>query len=157
MRNTNWWTCSLVTVMAITLFGVTSHGQAASGARQSPVPEIKLAPASPIPSVEGKDNFGAYCAVCHGAEGRGNGPAAPAMKATVPDLTTIAARHDGNFNASAVEYIIRGTGKTATPAHGTTEMPIWGQVFASADGNQAVPSMRIKNLVRYIESIQRRK
>jgi hypothetical protein len=56
-------------------------------------------------------------------------PAAPAMKVPVPDLTTIAKRSAGKFNATDVEYIIRGTGKTATPAHGVEDMPIWGDVF----------------------------
>ena len=79
------------------------------------------------------------------------------MKAPVPDLTTIARRHGGKFDSAAVEYIVRGTGKTETPAHGTKEMPIWGPVFASAVGDPAATTLRIKNLVRYLESIQQGK
>jgi mono/diheme cytochrome c family protein len=115
-------------------------------------PKIKTVPAVPIQSVDGPDNFHAYCAVCHGADAKGNGPAAPAMKAKVPDLTTFAARHDGKFNAVHVEQIITGVGKTPSPAHGVEEMPIWGEVFRSED--RAKTAMRVGNLVKYIQSIQ---
>jgi mono/diheme cytochrome c family protein len=115
-------------------------------------PKIKTVPAVPIQSVDGADNFHAYCAVCHGADAKGNGPAAPAMKAKVPDLTTFAARHDGKFNSVTVEQIITGVGKTPSPAHGVEEMPIWGEVFRSED--RAKTAMRVGNLVKYIQSIQ---
>jgi mono/diheme cytochrome c family protein len=119
---------------------------------QKPVPSVKEVSARPILSIAGKDNFDAYCAVCHGKDGKGDGPAAPAMKAALPDLTTMAKRNNGRFDAARVEYIVRGTGKTATPAHGVEHMPIWGDVFRSED--QARARLRIGNLVRYVESIQ---
>ena len=125
---------------------------------QSQTPDIKAVPYAAIQSVEGRDNFASYCAVCHGMDGRGNGAAAPAMRAPVPDLTTLAVRQNGRFDSAAVEYVVRGTGKKmATPAHGTPDMPIWGRVFAPLPGDQPVASMRVKNLVQYIESIQRTK
>ena len=147
-------------LLAATVFalGVEVRGHAqtdAAGQRQTP--DIKLVPYAAIQSVEGRDNFAAYCAVCHGMDGRGNGAAAAAMKAPVPDLTTLAARHQGKFDAPAVEYVIRGTGKMATPAHGTVDMPIWGRVFGPLAVDQPVATLRIRNLVQYLESIQRRK
>ena len=133
---------------------VIACGVAAASAQTPPAqkPTVKAVRAAPISSVEGADNYQAYCAVCHGREGKGDGPAAPAMKVPVPDLTTIAKRNKGRFNAAEVEYIIRGTGKTATPAHGVEEMPIWGAVFHSEDKSRS--TLRIRNLVQYIESIQ---
>ena len=127
----------------------------AGAAAQTPSgqkPKIKTVAAVPIQSVDGADNFQAYCAVCHGQGAKGNGPAAPAMKVAVPDLTTIAQRNKGSFNAIEVEQIIRGTGKTATPAHGTEDMPIWGEVFRAED--RAKSTLRIGNLVTYLKSIQ---
>ena len=122
-------------------------------AGQTQVPKVKAGRAVPIVSVEGRDNYVAYCAVCHGLDGTGNGPAAPAMKKPVADLTTVAKRHGGKFNPIDVEYIIKGTGKTETPAHGVEEMPIWGDVFRHDE--KGVGVLRIRNLVKYIESIQR--
>ena len=137
---------------------VLACGLAAGVAAQTPsgqtqVPKLKGVRSVPITSVEGRDNYVAYCAVCHGVEGRGNGPAASAMKAPVPDLTTIAKRSGGKFNRTDVEYIIRGTGKTATPAHGVEDMPIWGDVFRYED--RGINVLRIRNLAQYLQSIQR--
>ena len=42
-----------------------------------------------IQSLKGADLFRSYCASCHGREGKGDGPVAPALNAKVPDLTTI--------------------------------------------------------------------
>jgi mono/diheme cytochrome c family protein len=117
-----------------------------------PVPTVKSARAVPLQSVEGKENFEAYCAVCHGQDGKGQGPAAPAMKVPVPDLTTIAARNKGKFDAARVEMIVRGSGKTSTPAHGVETMPIWGDVFRVED--RATQTLRIGNLVKYVQSLQ---
>ncbi len=149
------WRTYLFVGAVVLLSSPAAQGQARSSVAQTPVPQVRLAPCTPIPSVEGRDNFSAYCAVCHGADARGGGPAAPAMKAPVPDLTTLAMRNGGKFDLPAVEYIVRGTGKIATPAHGTTDMPIWGQVFCSTD--RAVGALRMTNLVKYLESIQRGK
>lgn len=115
-------------------------------------PIIKTTSAVPIQSVDGADNYHAYCAVCHGSDAKGNGPAAPAMKVKVPDLTMIADRHKGKFNPTQIEQIITGAGKTPTPAHGVEEMPIWGDVFRSED--RAKNALRVGNLVKYLQSIQ---
>lgn len=149
--------CFLVAVAAFSLtLGMHAQTQT-SAVGQSPVPAVKVVPYAAIQSVEGRDNFVAYCAVCHGMDGKGDGPAAPAMKAPVPDLTTLAMRHNGKFDSVAVEYIVKGTGKLVTPAHGSSEMPIWGRVFAPLAADQPVATIRIRNLVQYMETIQRTK
>jgi hypothetical protein len=48
-----------------------------------------------IRSTRGADLFRAYCASCHGRDAKGHGPAAPALKATVPDLTVLAKNNGG--------------------------------------------------------------
>ena len=140
---------------ALALIGGAAIGL--SAAPQGQTPSVKAVPYAAINSVEGQDNFSAYCAVCHGLDGKGGGPAAPAMKAPVPDLTTLAARNNGKFDEAAVEYVIRGTGKTATPVHGTVDMPVWGPAFASVGGGRQAADVRIRNLVRHVASIQRRR
>jgi cytochrome c5 len=128
-------------------------GAQQAGQQQAP-PTVKAVPCTPIASVEGKDNFDAYCAVCHGKDAKGNGPAAPALKAFVPDLTTYASRHAGKFDQIAVERIIRGVDKTIkTPVHGVEDMPIWGEVFRAGDPSAA--TLRVHNLMKYLETLQR--
>jgi len=118
---------------------------------QTPKPTIKHEPAQPIDSLEGRDNFLAYCTACHGQDAKGHGPAAPALKVPPADLTAIAKRHNGKFSAVDVENKITGVD---LPAHGSSEMPVWGPVFRSISRDRDIATMRVKNLVRYLESIQ---
>ena len=147
---TRWF----VTVIGFVVFAsLLTIGMAhTSPAAQTPAPQIEAAPYKATLSVEGKDSFVAYCAVCHGKDAKGHGPAAPAMKALVPDLTTIAKRHNNKFDAAEISYILKGTGRIATPAHGVEEMPIWGDAFRSEDTAKA--TLRVTNLVKYLETIQ---
>jgi mono/diheme cytochrome c family protein len=143
---------------AVCVFGFAAGATRVGAAgQQTAAPAIKPAPYSAISPVDGKENFGAYCAVCHGLDGKGGGPAAPAMKAPMPDLTSLAARNKGAFDGAAVEYVVRGTGKTATPAHGSAAMPVWGPIFAPTAGDRASADVRIRNLVQYVASIQQRR
>ena len=80
-----------------------------------------------IHSVEGPNLFRAYCAPCHGVAATGTGPAAPALKAKVPDLTLLAKNNRGQFPAAHVREVIMGD--KIVVAHGSREMPIWGPIF----------------------------
>jgi mono/diheme cytochrome c family protein len=120
---------------------------------EKPKPTIKREYAQPIASVQGKDNFETYCAVCHGKNAKGDGPAAPAMKTPVADLTMIAKKNGGKFNAVAVKEMIKGAEREMA-AHGSKEMPIWGPVFRSFQGDTNIAELRVNNLVDYIQSIQ---
>jgi Cytochrome C oxidase, cbb3-type, subunit III len=105
-----------------------------------------------IRSVEGPDLFRAYCASCHGKDGRGNGPAAPAMRVKVPDLTVIAKNNGGQFPSARVRRII--TGEDVITAHGSREMPVWGPIFHQIESDVDRGYVRLENLVKYLESIQ---
>jgi mono/diheme cytochrome c family protein len=106
-----------------------------------------------IPSIEGAALYKAYCAVCHGTDGRGNGPMAPALKVQPPDLTRIAERNGGAFPMERVEKIISGE-QAPSSGHGTREMPIWGPIFSQVDRDQDLGRVRIDNLTRYLKDMQ---
>ena len=57
---------------------------------QESTTKIKKVPANPTSAGSGKEMFDAYCASCHGVDGKGNGPAAPALKKQPADLTLLA-------------------------------------------------------------------
>ena len=94
-----------------------------------------------------------YCAVCHGKAGKGDGPAAAALKKTPADLTMLAMHNDGKFPENKVYGSIRG--EAETPAHGSKDMPVWGSLFQDmSHGNSAEVQMRISNLTHYIAGLQ---
>jgi mono/diheme cytochrome c family protein len=110
-----------------------------------------LAPATSPAS--GHQMYMAYCASCHGKEGKGDGPVAAALKTPPADLATLSARNGGKFPELRVTSAIKGD--PALPAHGSAEMPVWGTVFQKmSQGNAGQVQMRIANLVAYVRSIQ---
>lgn len=108
----------------------------------------------PVGSVDGPAIFRGYCAPCHGVDGKGRGPAAPALNSKVADLTLLTKRAKGEFPRDRVRNILEGTQTPA--AHGSHEMPVWGPVFHQIDADQDLGSVRVQNLVAYIESLQRK-
>lgn len=109
-------------------------------------PTIKREAAKQTDSSNGPQMFQAYCASCHGKTGKGDGPAAVALKAKPADLTTIAKRHGGTVSVKDFEDRINGIA-----SHGDSEMPVWGPIFRDLSGNE---KLRIYNLKTYIDSIQ---
>ena len=106
-----------------------------------------------IPSMSGDDLFRFYCASCHGREGKGDGPIAPALVQPPADLTTIARRNGGRFPSDRVERFVTGD-REPTLAHGPGTMPVWGPIFQALDPQDRLNRIRIANVVAFIESIQ---
>ena len=107
---------------------------------------------------DGAELYTELCAVCHGAAGNGDGPAAAALVKPVADLTLLAANNNGVFPGKRVENSI--VGKDRVIAHGTIDMPIWGSQFEELrpDWKQhrrrALARQRVYNLVLHLESLQ---
>lgn len=110
------------------------------------------APQGLIYSIKGPDLYRAYCASCHGLAGRGDGPAAPALKAKVPDLTQLARNNGGAFPSAQVRKMI--SGDEVLLSHGSREMPIWGPIFHQVEEDRDFGAVRIENLLKYLETIQ---
>jgi len=114
--------------------------------------KVKSVSATPTSAASGKEMFTAYCASCHGEDGKGNGPASPALKNMPADLTSLGRNNGGKFPGMAVMTSIENGG---TRAHGSKDMPVWGPVLMSvSNGRTLVVTQRISNLTGYIESLQ---
>ena len=109
-----------------------------------------------------QQDFLSLCATCHGAEGRGDGPAAAALRTRPADLTRIAARY-GTFPVEKITQAVMGL--DMPDSHGSRDMPIWGdRLISEAVGEETSVSAarnaahqvedRIAALVRYLEAIQ---
>lgn len=127
---------------------------------QTPVPQgsnsqVTRVPAAYTDPSSGPDMFKAYCASCHGEDGKGDGPAAPALKTAPSNLTQLASKNGGKFPEVQVAQAIKGDSMTV--AHGSKQMPVWGPVFLYlAHHDPAVAQLRVRNLTKYVESIQQK-
>jgi hypothetical protein len=129
-------------VLSSLLLAAVVHAQDKPRIEQAPIPRISPSDAAAM--------FTAYCTPCHGQEGRGNGPAAVALKRVPADLTTLAARNGGKFPDVKVKRYIEGLDEIA--AHGTRDMPIWGPLFRSLSPDTA--ALRVEALATHLKSIQ---
>jgi mono/diheme cytochrome c family protein len=108
-----------------------------------------------IESVAGNDVFAFYCASCHGRNGKGDGPVSRSLKVAPPDLRLLARLNGGEFPRSRVAAFVMHGDRVSAPAHGSTEMPVWGPVLTGLGDSNVLAKVRIANLVAYLESIQR--
>ena len=105
---------------------------------------------------DGPGMYRTYCAVCHGIRGKGDGPAAPAMKQKVSDLTVLSKKNSGKFPEEQVYASIAGDKDSKIRAHGASDMPMWGYVFRriSKTPGDREAVVRLKTLTAYVKSIQ---
>ncbi|SRR5579871_5094385 len=123
-------------------------------AADQPAKEIKKVRVTETRADSGVEMFKTYCATCHGVDGKGNGPAASALKTSPTDLTLLSQKNGGKFPSGRVTHVIQG--QDDINAHGSSEMPLWGPVFQSLSaGNDSLVKLRISNLAKYIESLQK--
>lgn len=108
----------------------------------------------------GQREFQAHCASCHGRDAKGYGPIADLLRKAPPDLTVLARNNGGIFPMSRVYDSIVGDD---VKAHGSRDMPIWGQVYRLRAGEHYVDSyydadayvrIRVLSLVEYINRLQ---
>ncbi|HEY3706683.1 MAG TPA: c-type cytochrome [Terracidiphilus sp.] len=112
-----------------------------------------IVPVGKVNPTNGKLMYSSYCAPCHGADGRGNGPVAGALKAPPTDLTTLAKAHKGKYPDTHVVSVLQFGSTTA--AHGSAQMPVWGPLLGKISNvSSQEAQLRVSNLSRYLESIQ---
>jgi mono/diheme cytochrome c family protein len=131
----------LLHLSILSVSSVAAFGQAGQG-KEYDIPLTS--------SYSGAEMYRTWCASCHGAEGKGNGPAAAALKKPPADLTQLAKKNHGNFPMERVRDYIDGS--KAVAAHGSRDMPVWGIVFRRL-GEDGV-TYREVTLANYVASLQ---
>lgn len=108
----------------------------------------------------GRAEYMDSCVVCHGPEGRGDGPLADELQIRPADLTRLSERNGGRFPYSRVFATIDG--RFLVRGHGERDMPVWGRQFLESDarvygpaGGEIVTTERIHELAGYVQSLQR--
>ncbi len=121
---------------------------------------VSLTSCAGIPTadaVAGERLYAVSCAGCHGANARGNGPVAPILRTSAPDLTLIASRRGGSFPEDEIYRIVDGQADLS--AHGPRNMPVWGYEFYGQDPDDEVAhrqaTSKIESLLEFLRSIQR--
>ena len=146
-------TATLIAVPIALLAGGNSVQDETSS--EGPPAQIKKTPAPYTSPSSGKDMYVAYCASCHGKDGKGDGPAAAALKSVPTDLTQLAVKNGGKFPENHVSQTIKGD--SGMPSHGSKDMPVWGPIFgAMGSKSDAVVQLRVRNLTKYIASLQQK-
>lgn len=142
---------SLVSILVLGVaFGGASVGLAQEAHRATMLPSGRV--------TSGKREYRRYCAQCHGLNGKGDGPVAPALVKKPADLTMLAKNNNGEFPEKKVVAFIDGSETVA--AHGSRAMPIWGLAFRKPSSTHTAAHTtreveeRINLLVDYLKSIQ---
>ena len=139
--------------VAVPLAMLFSFAIAQQAAPAQNTPAVKHVPIKNTPPNDGRYMFDNYCAVCHGIDAKGAGPAAAALKTSPPDLTALAKNNSGKYPAPHVAAVIRG--QATRPSHGSQDMPVWGPLFSSISlGHEDQVQQRITNLVDYVGTLQ---
>ena len=142
-RNMLWFAVVLISIAML------------AGAQEQAQKVVKHVPVKPTSAASGEEMFNTYCAVCHGKDGKGNGPAAEALKVPPPDLTVLTKNNKGSYPSLKVSAVIRG--EQAMPAHGSKDMPVWGSLFWKlSQGHESEVQQRIANLNKYVEGMQQK-
>jgi mono/diheme cytochrome c family protein len=98
-----------------------------------------------------------YCSSCHGKAGKGDGPVASVMKATVPDLTLLKQRTGGLYPLDYVMSTIDG--RRMVRAHGERDMPVWGEIFreevAKDKYKELTTLLTAREIAEYVGTLQR--
>jgi mono/diheme cytochrome c family protein len=97
----------------------------------------------------GDADYRVFCASCHGPSGKGDGVLAGSLRKRPADLTQLSQKNDGVYPAETVF-------KTIDAGHESADMPAWTAVLAKSQESMGLDAARerIRDLVRYLETIQ---
>jgi mono/diheme cytochrome c family protein len=107
---------------------------------------------------DGQKYFMRYCASCHGMNAMGDGPVAKSLSKPPANLRMLSDKYGSPLPAAKLADIIDG--RDAVRAHGTAEMPVWGERFyavGQGDRGEMGISEIIGKIVAYLDTIQDRR
>lgn len=115
-------------------------------------------PASSPRVPSGAADYASYCAACHGAAGRGDGPAAQGMSPRPSDLTRLSAQNGGTFPGTRIMAKIWGyTGGRG----GASPMPAFGPLldgglvpYDGGDGIATPTPLRLVQIAEHLRGLQ---
>ena len=123
------------------------------------VPGVLPMPARAQDAAEGATLYQWYCATCHGLDGTGKGPMAPALLVQPVDLTGLGASEGGEF--PLLRVVRRIDGSDLLVSHGSG-MPVYGPLFQgdevalkTASGQPVLMGRAVADLVLYLQEIQK--
>jgi mono/diheme cytochrome c family protein len=98
----------------------------------------------------GAELYARYCASCHGATGRGDGPAAASLAPRPADLT--------RSSLDLGDLVRRIDGRHEVRPHGSSAMPVWGEVFneelVTEPKAREITRLRMQALAEHVRSLR---
>ena len=103
----------------------------------------------------GQEMYDQLCAVCHGAEGKGDGPAAQALADPVPDLTHLGTGVKRKYSNAQLKHVIAGRSRNVH--EDIVGMPLWEVEFQyvsrkwNGQPRTTYARAKIHSLAEYVE------
>jgi len=104
----------------------------------------------------GRAAFVQYCASCHGADAKGDGPMAAELTTPPADLTRLAQKYGTPLPEPKLVAFIDG--RQMVRAHGSTAMPVWGRRLIEnvppGAGTEVYKRGTIQLILDYLATVQ---
>jgi hypothetical protein len=97
--------------------------------------------------VQGRIYYMRYCAACHDDKADGNGPVSKVLSSHPADLRLLSEKYGSPLPADRVIRYIDG--RDVVVAHGSREMPVWGESFYQSGGG-AEHERQVRGILSYI-------
>jgi mono/diheme cytochrome c family protein len=108
--------------------------------------------------VDGHRYFVRYCASCHGTDGLGDGPVAKSLATPPANLRKLGDKYGMPLPAHRIAELIDG--RDTVRAHGSHEMPVWGEkLYEAGQGERGEYGIGevIGKIIAYLDTIQDRR
>jgi hypothetical protein len=168
------WIVALLALLGV--FGCKGWGEGGGTPIEAGVARTEASEAG-LRIERGREWYTEYCVACHGVGGRGDGSPSVELQRQPADLTRIAQRSNGAFDAPSVaafidgRYRVSGDGPRDMPVSGDgprdmpvsgdrpRDMPVWGRRFDDRNESLLRDETRLAPgaillIVEYLASIQ---